>query len=261
MNTRFRTLLIGVLGLSALLTSCAGDDQPALVLGEIVIGAGDIEDGTCVFDPAGDSDLIAPEPFLDLASPGGQFSSAVFPPNSFGYVFKVSNVLAASSETDPSGLRTDTNTIFIDEISIRWLDEAGKELYKPGIGTNPRSIAANDLCSGTGIRETFIEVGVGEIGSVPVILGSQSLFTTVDDSSNELSCLNGAVGASFFPGQNVDQVNVQLASRPVRLFAEVQLFGETVGGKNIESNIIKIPVGLCKGCGQPSTDVCIDAGG
>lgn len=251
MNTRFRTLLIGVLGLSALLTSCAGDDQPALVLGEIVLGAGDSSDPssvTCEFDPSTDSDFIPPPPFLDLANPGGVFSSAVFPPSSFGYAFKVSNALSASNDNDPSGLRTDTNTIFIDEISVRWLDEAGAELYKPGIGTNPRSIAANDLCAGTGIRETFVELSAGEIGAVPVVLGSQNLFTTASMTSNELSCLNGAIDASF--------PNTLSQGLPVRLFVELQLFGETVGGKNVESNVIKIPVGVCKGCGQPTTDIC-----
>lgn len=43
----------------------------------------------------------------------------------------------------------------------------------------------------------------------------------------------------------------------VPTFAEVQVVGETVGGGNVKSNILTIPIQVCDGCNLPSTPICV----
>jgi hypothetical protein len=43
----------------------------------------------------------------------------------------------------------------------------------------------------------------------------------------------------------------------VPTFAELQVLGETVGGANVKSNILTVPIQVCKGCSRPSTPICV----
>lgn len=40
-------------------------------------------------------------------------------------------------------------------------------------------------------------------------------------------------------------------------FAEIQVRGETIGGDNVRSNILTMPIQICDGCSQPSTPICV----
>ena len=40
-------------------------------------------------------------------------------------------------------------------------------------------------------------------------------------------------------------------------FAEIQVRGETIGGDNVRSNILTMPIQICDGCSQPSTSLCV----
>lgn len=42
----------------------------------------------------------------------------------------------------------------------------------------------------------------------------------------------------------------------VPTFAEIQVRGETVGGQNVRSNILTMPIQICDGCSQGSTPIC-----
>ncbi len=43
----------------------------------------------------------------------------------------------------------------------------------------------------------------------------------------------------------------------VPTFAEVQVVGRTVGGANVESNKLTIPIQVCDGCARSSTPLCV----
>jgi hypothetical protein len=43
----------------------------------------------------------------------------------------------------------------------------------------------------------------------------------------------------------------------VPTFAEVQVVGRTVGGANVESNKLTIPIQVCDGCARSSTPICV----
>jgi hypothetical protein len=67
----------------------------------------------------------------------------------------------------------------------------------------------------------------------------------------------------FYPNEVSDwQDAFQIASGGqssaiVPTFAEFQVKGRTVGGSNVESNKLTIPIQVCDGCSRPSTPLCV----
>ena len=229
-------LLLALSGVALPMSGCV-DAENSMTISGPYIADGSMEDGgfICEWDP-GDTeasttsrivvdlsiiDSVGHFPFYGITPP---FS---YPVGSVVAVLGIGNKLTNDSPT--GGLNANQNDIYLKEISVRWTLD-GKTVYSPG--TDPA--AGGTGCGGSGIRlaSDYIPTGLAAT-PVPVEL-LRGQIPTNGAGVLESGCLDGALGDMQF-GEFV---------------VEVQAFGETTAGVNVETPVLNIPVVVCRDCAE-----------
>lgn len=237
MNTRSLLPTLALLGISLSMTACVAADNSISISG-LYMGDGSLsEEGiTCEWQP-GDTDArIVQRTIVDLkllAEVGHEpfVSLGTHPTGTLVGVLGVGNTLQTGGST--SALDKNENDIYVKEVSINWTID-GESKYKPGKASSP-----GDACNGSGLRSAndLIATGIAS-KALSVELLTDKVPTTV--GVTEISCLLGVLGAA----------NGMDTSVPTEFIVEVQVLGETSGGVNVESPVLKIPVLVCEGCAE-----------
>ena len=227
-------MLLALTGAAFSLSGCV-DAENSMTISGPFIAEGSEEDGaiTCEWDPAEASsstssrivvdlnliDSVGHFPFYGITPP---FS---YPVGSVVAVLGVGNKL--SNDAPSSNLNANQNDIYLKEISVKWTLD-GKTVYSPG------NDASGSGCGGSGIRLATEYIPTGIIATpVPVELLRGQIPTNAAGVL-ESGCLDGALGDADF----------------AEFVVEIQAFGETTGGVNVETPVLDVPVVVCRDCAE-----------
>ena len=235
------TLLI--LTACAMMAGCT-DADPSLLLSSPILGTfensgGQQDNGeppaceelVCV---AEDSGTESPRPalagFIDLSELEATGQFPYYQPGSFFVTVSLTNRLADNSEGN-RGLRINTNDIVIQGVRVTWTDPEGNEIYSPGsVGSDGfRALSALVRTGGQG-SATIIDV--------PLISGTSTQIQD-DVAAPEPEFLRAVLRSEF--GES--SVGI-----PRLLYVNLQAFGESLDGEDVESNIVRYPIDICDGC-------------
>jgi hypothetical protein len=170
--------------------------------------------------------------FVDYGGGPGQFNMPMSITSKLA-----SNGSASGDPTSPDGLRVNTNKIQIRRAEIRFPDSENTFQAADGSNVRPSDVGANGIeeLSPRFISPLLEEQGSSAIFPVPLILPQEL---------NAFRALHQAVSSN--------------AGQSITLLAEVQVFGETVDGANVESNVFQWPVTICRNCPQLGvTKTCV----
>ena len=243
--------LAALAALSALAASACVDDSASLLLTGPYIAQGQLETDemtmatsiACEFE-ANEDALTVAAGIIDLARldrigqfPFNSLNIENYGTGSFVLAMAAQNRLGSSADADPTGLRANTNDVFIEGFEISWRTADGEDvIYNPG-APKDQSVTT---CAGPGFRALSAKVssaGAARVIFVPLI---SSRVSTGGGSSGELPCLRSQMINAFGAGN--------LASAPQLVQVHIRAIGETVDGQNIESDTYVFPISVCDGC-------------
>lgn len=232
---------IGLLGLAlASLTSaaCVDADASLLLTGPVIFGAsitedeGEISAVSCTVSDDGSKAWSRLQINLNEIKESGQSTGRMglnMTPSVFEMSVLLKNRLVASDAYAPIGegqnLRLDQNLIQVERVAFRFPE-----------GSNQAGFQALD-------KEFDFIVSVDSGGGVA---GTWVPIITAADLRNweqVVGAVTGGMGNAVVPGA-----------------VEIQVFGRTTSGTEIESNLITVPFDVCLNCTIASTPRCLEEG-
>lgn len=228
-----RTMMLGCLLAASALTAtgCVEEDASLLMWGHIIQTGTEDEAGevTCEI-PAGEGDasLISGHLFVDLAEIEADGQAPASDPGIFYANLALVNRLGESGELNPIG--NDQNL----RIDQNWVELSGLEFeFEP---------AAFEALNGTYDFTALVPSGDGFLHAAVPLIQPADLIQRWRPAFQAAS--NGQANAI------------------VPALVTIKAVGETLGGEDVESNAITLPIDICDGCGQASTPYCqLEAGG
>ncbi len=143
-------------------------------------------------------------------------------PNTYSLGMIIQNMLIGNDRAGGLSLRTNTNDIYITGANIRFsFPSTEKELERN--------------------FTQFLPIASTSFSSVPLTSTQQDVLE-----------LRGLVEAEL---ANIPEPAKSQTS--VTAFVRVQLFGETLSGASVESNIFTYPIDFCLACASTSTPACV----
>jgi hypothetical protein len=171
------------------------------------------------------------------------------------------------------GCSHDNSSIFVLDVLAPQLVTNGagcmftSQTTQPFLSSGTLDVAFSDEYQGTFLvgNQLVPEVNSQQLQTETSTVNIQGAIVRITDSSgNQLSTFTRLTSASIFPSSGgvpsftpisvvildantVMSQNVQLRAT-VRLVTFVKFFGQTLGGRNIETGEFAFPVDLCRGC-------------
>lgn len=215
---------LGISAMTVLVISacaCVDADPTMLLTAPIFATCSVAEDDTfvCVVDPEGDRVVEVPKINLAQLSSSGQPYGAI---NDFSFVGGVSNRLRPSDDYAPIGerenLRIDQNIIVLDSYTVEFPSDDNL----PGLSALDRKVQ----------YITEVDTSGAKSGTIISLVDP----TTITAWKDVFTSVAGGQANAIVPAK-----------------VDIQVFGTTIGGEEVESNIISVPLQVCTGCQLSST--------